>query len=327
MTDVPQRSLQDEFALRESRMRTLFESIDEGYCICEMILDADGRPIDYRFLEVNPLFEEMTGLRSATGKTAYELVPSLEREWIDKYAQVALHGETLRFEQGSEAMGRWFEVFATPVEPIGQFAVVFKDQTARKKWETSLTASEERFRSMTERLPLLVWQHDAQGRQEWVNETFCTYFGVTREEMVDHRWQMLVHPDDSETNTWALTEAVIERTDFHSIVRVKRADGSWRWLESWAHPTFDGAGNYLGHLGTSADVTERVHHAEGLDIRASQSALMAELLTDLVPRPSTQERLQRLVDLLVIHVADYAVVEAPFEASPLLAAAHKDPAE
>ena len=129
-----------EESLRESeaRFRALFSSIDEGYCLCEMILDDDGQAVDYRFLEVNPLFEEMTGLADAGGRTAYELVPNLEPHWVETYARVALGGEPVRFESGSEAMGRWFDVFATPVEPHGRFALVFKDITERREAERAL---------------------------------------------------------------------------------------------------------------------------------------------------------------------------------------------
>lgn len=133
-----------EDALRESeaRFRALFSSIDEGYCLAEMILDEDGRAIDYRFLEVNPLFEEMTGLADATGRRALELVPDLEAHWVETYARVALEGEPMRFESGSDVMGRWFDVFATPVEPHGRFALVFKDVTARRRAEQDLRESE-----------------------------------------------------------------------------------------------------------------------------------------------------------------------------------------
>jgi serine phosphatase RsbU (regulator of sigma subunit)/anti-sigma regulatory factor (Ser/Thr protein kinase) len=140
-----------EHALRQSenRLQTLFDSIDEGYSLCEMIT-SEGEPIDYRFLKVNPLFEAMTGLVNAAGKTALELVPELEKVWIETYARPALLRESVRFEQGSEAMGRWFDVFATPVEPHGHFAIVFKDQTARRKAENSLqrSASINAFRAL-----------------------------------------------------------------------------------------------------------------------------------------------------------------------------------
>lgn len=141
--DVHER-IEAEDALRSSdaRFRALFEAIDEGYCLCELVLDGDGRPVDYRFLEANQHFAAMTGLHDAVGRNARDLVPDLEPHWTETYARVGLDGETLRFEEGSEAMGRWFDVFATPVEPRGRFALVFKDVTERRLAELALRESE-----------------------------------------------------------------------------------------------------------------------------------------------------------------------------------------
>jgi len=123
---------------REERYRSLFESIDEGFCTCEMLVDDDGQPTDYRFLEVNAAFGDMTGIRpEAVGHTARELVPGLEDRWVERYARVALGGETLRFEEGSEAMERWFDVFAFP-RGERRFGIVFRDITTRKRADASL---------------------------------------------------------------------------------------------------------------------------------------------------------------------------------------------
>jgi serine phosphatase RsbU (regulator of sigma subunit) len=134
----------------DARFRELFEAIDEGYCLCEMIVADDGTPLDYRFLETNPLFEEMTGLQGAVGKTAYELVPDLEPHWVETYARAALGNERVRFELGSEAMGRWFDVFTMPVGPPRQFAIVFKDETRRHEALIALRENEQRFRVLAE---------------------------------------------------------------------------------------------------------------------------------------------------------------------------------
>jgi PAS domain S-box-containing protein len=146
-----------EAAVRDSeaRLRAVFSSIDEAFCIAEIVTGDDGRPVDYRFLEVNPRFEEMTGLRDPVGRTAHELVPGLEPHWVQHYARVALDRVAVRFEDGSEAMGRWFEVFATPVPPHGRFAVVFTDVTARRRYHRALREREVAERARRERAELL----------------------------------------------------------------------------------------------------------------------------------------------------------------------------
>jgi PAS domain S-box-containing protein len=127
------KALQD----RENRYRTLFETVDQGFCICEMLLDQHRNPNDYRFLEINPAFERMTGLEKAVGKTARELVPNLESFWIETYGNVVLTGESTRLENRSDAMNRWFDVYACRIgEPQHhQFAVLFTNITDRKRSE------------------------------------------------------------------------------------------------------------------------------------------------------------------------------------------------
>ncbi|HSC68142.1 MAG TPA: ATP-binding protein [Cellvibrio sp.] len=123
--------------LSEDRYRTLCNSIDEGFCTFEMLFDAQRRPIDYRFIEANPMFEEQTGLRSVVGKTARELVPNLEAHWYERYGNVALTGEPLRFIQEAPSMGRWFDLYAfrTGGADSVVVAVLFKDITAQKRAE------------------------------------------------------------------------------------------------------------------------------------------------------------------------------------------------
>jgi len=151
-SEVITARLEAERALaeREARFRALFTAIDEGYCLCEMVLDEGGAPTDYRFLEVNPLFETMTGIRAPVGRTAYEMVPNLEPSWVATYARVGLHGETLRFEQSSDALGRCFDVFATPVGARGRFALVFKDVTERRQAEAVLARGKAELEALVE---------------------------------------------------------------------------------------------------------------------------------------------------------------------------------
>ena len=134
-------------ALRESeyQYRTLFETIDQGLCVCQMLFDENGEPSDYRFLEVNSAFAQMTGLEQATGKTARELIPSLEDFWIQTYGTVVLTGEPIRLENQSKAMNRWFTVNAFRFDETqnDKFAVLFANITDRKQAEADLQQRNE----------------------------------------------------------------------------------------------------------------------------------------------------------------------------------------
>ena len=128
------------------RYRTLFESIDEGFCILEVLLDAAQKPVDYRFLEVNPAFERQSGLAGAVGHTIRELVPDIESTYIDTYGRVALTGQTVRFESHAQALGRWFDAFAFRIgEPAQRrVALLFTDITGRKQVEAALREADVR---------------------------------------------------------------------------------------------------------------------------------------------------------------------------------------
>lgn len=118
---------------REARHQTLFEQMDDGYCIIEVLHDGTGRWNDYRFLEANTAFVANTGLVDSIGKTVKEMVPAHEDHWFALYGDVARTGEPARFIQEAAGLGRWYDVFATRVgEPEkNQVGVLFKDITAR----------------------------------------------------------------------------------------------------------------------------------------------------------------------------------------------------
>jgi PAS domain S-box-containing protein len=142
-----------EQALRDSetRFRTLFESMDEGYCVVEVIFDDKKNPADYRFLETNPAFEKQTGIKDAKGRLMREIAPNHEQHWFDIYARVALTGETLRFENPAAALGRYYEVcaFRVGASDLRRVGILFNDITERKNLDRQrelLLAQEEALR-------------------------------------------------------------------------------------------------------------------------------------------------------------------------------------
>ena len=136
--DVTDRKRAEE-SLRESeeKYRTLYSSIDVGYCIIEMVFEAGGMPIDYRFIEVNPAFERQTGLHEAEGRLMSDLVPGHEALWFETYGRVALTGEPVRFVNEAKGLNRWYDVYAFRFGEgeSGRVAVLFSDITGRKRAE------------------------------------------------------------------------------------------------------------------------------------------------------------------------------------------------
>src|SRR5205807_7611138 len=133
-------------ALRESekKYRTLFDSIDEGFCTIEVLFDGNDNPIDYRFLEVNPSFEKQTGIQNAQGRRMREIAPQHEEHWFEIYGRIALTGEPVRFEGQAAQLQRWYDVYAFRTgEPAERkVAILFKDITERKQAEAELRRSE-----------------------------------------------------------------------------------------------------------------------------------------------------------------------------------------
>ena len=137
------KAAQDALAESEAKYRALFDSVDSAFCVLEMIWDAQGKPIDYRFVEVNSNFVQHNGFHEPAGKTALELVPNLETRWFEVFGEVARTGKPNRFVEGSEAMGRWFDLYAFPLGTgeRRRVAVLFNDITQRLKSEQALRAA------------------------------------------------------------------------------------------------------------------------------------------------------------------------------------------
>ena len=143
---------------KENQYLTLFNSIDEGFCTVEVIFDSDDKPIDYRFLEINPAFEGQTGLVEAEGKLMRDLAPDHEEHWFEIYGKIALTGEPMRFVNEAKALNRWYDVYAFKIgDPKGRIVgILFNDISERKKAEGELKeyqdTLEEKVEKRTEEL-------------------------------------------------------------------------------------------------------------------------------------------------------------------------------
>ena len=154
--DITARKAAEEAQRRsEERYHTLFQAIDEGFCVIEVLFDSDGAPMDYRFLEINPAFEQQTGLHGVTGKRMRELVSDMETSWYAIYGRVALTGEPVRFVNRAHALDdRWFDVYAFRLggERSRKVAILFRDVSAARRSEQMLRDHMEEVAALNERL-------------------------------------------------------------------------------------------------------------------------------------------------------------------------------
>ena len=135
--------------------QTVMESMEDGFCILEVMLNQNEQAVDFRYLEVNPAFEKQSGLRNATGKTFSELSARHDERCLHTFGQVALTGKPVRFVDEVESLGKWFDVYAVRIgSPESRcVGVLFRDVSQQKESERALQQSEERFRLLTQLNP------------------------------------------------------------------------------------------------------------------------------------------------------------------------------
>ena len=233
--DITERKRAEE-ARRESEARftNLFESMDEGFAECEMIYDESGRPIDFRYLAVNPAHGKAIGLptEQMVGRTVRELLPGIEPFWIETYGRIVRTGESERIANPVAMLGRHFDVFAWNSGP-GRFAVVVSDVTERKRAEEALRQSLERLERVLEieTVGVMFWDLNT-GCMVDANDAFLKLMGYSRSEVEAREltWQKLTPPEFMD-----VSHAEIEK--FLTTGRVGPyekeyfcKDGTRRWL-------------------------------------------------------------------------------------------------
>ncbi len=256
LSDVTKRKAADEaLRLSEERYRALFSTIREGFALHEIICDENGRPCDYRFLEANPAFEEITGLKQAEiiGKRVLEVLPELEPSWIGVYGQVALTGEPVRFESYLKATDKHFEVIAfSPTK--GQFATLFIDISQRKRTEGELV----RLRKAVENSGEAMFLTDPGGTITWINPAFSRVYGYTPGEVVGRGTPRILKSGALKPEEYQrLWERLLDREVVTGEMVNKTKDGRLVTIEYSVNPVLDERNRILGFLAIQRDVSDR----------------------------------------------------------------------
>jgi PAS domain S-box-containing protein len=244
----------------EQEYRTLFDSIDEGFCTIEVLFDEEAKPVDYRFLQINPSFERLTGIKNAVGRRMREIAPQHEKHWFEIYGRIALTGEPMRFENEARQLGRWYDVYAFRLEDpeLRRVGILFNDITERKRIESDLRESEARFRGLTELSSDWYWQQDEDLRFTYLSSGYDNLAGYPADRAIGKaRWEL---PDVRALScTWQEHQAdLAARRPFRDFEfgRID-PDGTIRYLSVSGAPIFDDEGRFKGYQGVGRNITDR----------------------------------------------------------------------
>ena len=253
--DIIERKLADE-ALKnsEAQFRLLFNNMTQGFALHEIIQSDNGEVIDYKYLDVNPAFESLTGLKRdyVLGRTVLEILPDTEKFWIDIFGKVALKGEDVKFENYSREIGKYIEVNVFSPKR-GQFAVIFTDVTKRRQADEKIKLLSKGL----EQSPAIVVITDSKGNIEYVNPTFSRITGYSLQEVIGKNPRILKSGNqDAEfyKNLWV---TILGGEDWSGEMLNKKKNGVYYWESALISPIKDEDGQILHFIAIKEDITDR----------------------------------------------------------------------
>ncbi len=295
---LQQETSQARLSESEQRYRTLFNSIDQGFCTIKVKFDDEGRPLDYCFVEVSPSFERQTGIENGAGRWMREIAPDQDQSWFDLYGRVARSGEPARFEDYSTPLDRWFAVYAFPIEAEDHIGVLFHDITERKRHETALHEASERFRALATAGNQSIYRMSPDWRVMYALDSDT--LAATDAPIEDWIDKYILEDDRPEVRA-AIDRAIRTKSVFELEHRVRAEDGGIGWVHSRAVPILKSDGEITEWFGAASDVTDRKRSEEALASSEARLRLALEagqigeweldLTTDTAVRAARHDRI------------------------------------
>ena len=242
-----------------------------GYAFHRLVYDEADNPVDYIFEEVNPMFEELTGLgrQAIIGKSVKEVIPDIEKgefNWITYYGHIAQTGGQDEFEQYSQPLDKWFQVKVFSQDK-DTFVTYFMDITTQKN---QLEELEQFFHVNLDLLCIA----NTSGYFVKVNHVWEQLLGFPETVIQQHQFLDFVHPDDLEVTLEAIERLTHEKEIKGFVNRYRDSQGKYRQLEWRA-----AAGPNQLIYAAARDITEQLDFQEANELQREQ----LRTIMDLVP--------------------------------------------
>jgi diguanylate cyclase (GGDEF)-like protein/PAS domain S-box-containing protein len=275
-----------------NRYSLILDNLPDAYAYHEVIHDQNGQAKDYRFLEVNEAFAEMTALDCSQiiGRKVSEVLPGITDsafDWISVYGRVAQECGQTWFEQYSEPLGRWYEVYAFSHEP-GFFVTIFRDVTKYKKAELELQESKRKYRDILANMQEAYFELDIQGNILDCNQAAAELVHANLEEITG--MNILEMCADPQTTEVRINRVVYSgHAEYSAVFSLVCLDGAIIHADFSLDPVVDEQGNIAGLRAIGRDITQRKEYEKQLEHLS-----LHDQLTGLYNRAYFENEMERL---------------------------------